>query len=307
MDIIGFLKRKKLDNVLNVNLLGGIKKKMQTDILGRKAHTRESYERAGETLKKLYSAGVIVSYLKGTVSRLKGKTYEEIYGKEKAEEIKKKTSLANKGQVPWSKGRKFTEEHIMKMKIALKGKNKGKHYSPLTEIKKGEHLSPATEFKKGNIPYHKGKTYEVVFGEERAKEIKKKIFSKKNRAKMLKGLISKPTSFERKLIGLFEKRKIPLVYVGDGRKLINYKNPDFLDEGNKILLEVFADYFKIRDHGSIKNYIKERGEHFSKSGYKTIFIDEKTIQSKDWEKLCLNKISKIYKQVKMVEAINEEK
>ncbi len=106
----------------------------------------------------------------------------------------------------------------------------------------------------------------------------------------LKGRFNRPTSFEQKIILLCSKHKLPFIYTGDGRILIGYKNPDFINEENKVIVEVFLDYFKIRDYGSIKNYMKVRGEHFAKFGYKTIFISEKEIKSENWEGLCLNKM-----------------
>jgi len=111
--------------------------------------------------------------------------------------------------------------------------------------------------------------------------------------KLLKGLMKRPTSFEQKIIILCSKNRLPFVYTGDGRIFIGNKNPDFVNEEKKIIIEVFLNYFKIKGYGSVENYIKERGEHFSKLGYKTIFIREEEIMDKNWEEICLNKINKI--------------
>jgi DNA mismatch endonuclease (patch repair protein) len=54
-----------------------------------------------------------------------GRTYEEIHGIEKAEEIKRKMSLANKGQIPWMKGKHHTEE----WKRTISEKRKGVKHS----------------------------------------------------------------------------------------------------------------------------------------------------------------------------------
>jgi hypothetical protein len=42
---------------------------------------------------------------KGKISTRKGKTYEEIYGLEKTNNLKKKQSLSLKGKIPWNKGK----------------------------------------------------------------------------------------------------------------------------------------------------------------------------------------------------------
>jgi hypothetical protein len=70
-------------------------------------------------------------------------------GKKRTQEMNDKTSKA-------MKGRKLSEEHIRKLKIASIGKNKGKRNSPATEFKKGHKMnvgichSPVTSFKKGH-------------------------------------------------------------------------------------------------------------------------------------------------------------
>jgi very-short-patch-repair endonuclease len=106
----------------------------------------------------------------------------------------------------------------------------------------------------------------------------------------LKHMSNRPTTFERKIINLCSKYRLPFVYTGDGRLLIGFKNPDFVCESNKIVIEVFLNYFKIRDYGSLKKYMKIRGNHFLKYGYSTIFINENDISDVDSEYICLQKI-----------------
>ncbi len=55
-------------------------------------------------------------------------------GKRLSEETKNKIS---KNNAKYFKGKKCTEERKIKISKATKGKNKGKHFSPLTEFKKG--------------------------------------------------------------------------------------------------------------------------------------------------------------------------
>ena len=115
-------------------------------------------------------------------------------------------------------------------------------------------------------------------------------YKEKQLSSSLKSLFKRPTSFEQKISELCIDYNLPFMYTGDGRMLIGYKNPDFVNEKDKIVIEVFLDYFKIRDFGSIENYMKKRGEHFTKYGWRSIFISQKEIEDKYWEKLCLNKI-----------------
>jgi len=110
---------------------------------------------------------------------------------------------------------------------------------------------------------------------------------------ILEGLMRRPTSFEQKIILLCSKYRLPFIYTGDGRILIGYKNPDFRHKYLPFVIEVFLDYFKIRDYGSVENYMKQRSKHFAKYGYKTIFIREREVNNKNWDKICLDKINKI--------------
>jgi hypothetical protein len=122
-------------------------------------------------------------------------------------------------------------------------------------------------------------------------------WARKNSERMLNGgaikavsSILTPTSYELKISELCIKNNLPFVYTGDGTFIIGSKNPDFVDKEHKVVIEVFSDYFKIKDYGSIENYIKKRGEYFAKYGYKTIFIKQSDIEDMNWDKICLNKL-----------------
>ena len=108
----------------------------------------------------------------------------------------------------------------------------------------------------------------------------------------LKGLFKRPTSYEQKISDLCIKNNLSFVYTGNGTFLIGHKNPDFINEKKKIAIEVYHNYFKIRDFGSCENYEKQRSEYFAKYGWDVIFIRTEEITPKNWEGICLNKISK---------------
>mgnify|MGYP001579822408 CR=1 FL=1 len=117
-------------------------------------------------------------------------------------------------------------------------------------------------------------------------EYKEKVLKK-----FFSSLKLRPTSYEKQMSKIIYKYNLPYKYVGDGSFLIGYKNPDYINiNGEKICIEVYHGYFKIRNYGSIENYEKQRSEHFDKYGWKTIFINEDEILSKD-ENLILNKIN----------------
>ena len=123
--------------------------------------------------------------------RTKGKTYEELYGPEKAAEMRQKRSEALKGKPK-------SEEHIAKVSAARKGfvpPNKGKQASEETkakirEARANQVIGPMTDEQKekirqahkanGHRPASrkgieskmKGRTYEDIYGPEKAAEMR---------------------------------------------------------------------------------------------------------------------------------------
>ena len=171
-------------------------------------------------------------------------------------------------------GKKLTKEHIENCKRGLIGKHKSWNRG----------LTKETDIRIKKYSKIMKKTRKKI---EETPELKEKLIKS-----ILKGLIKRPTSFEQKLITLIKKYSLPFDYVGDGKVLINYGNPDFINNnGQKKVIEVYHNYFKIRDFGSCENYEKQRTKKFSKFGFKTLFLNNKDIMIDDWEKNCLNKIN----------------
>jgi len=119
---------------------------------------------------------------------------------------------------------------------------------------------------------------------------KNKEYAKKVIENSLKGLLKRPTTFEQKISDLCIKYNLPFLYKGNGSFLINYKNPDFVNEKDKIVIEVFYSWFKIRDYGSVENYKEFCKRKYESAGWKVIFIDELDLSNENWEEVCLNKI-----------------
>jgi hypothetical protein len=141
------------------------------------------------------------------------------------------------------------------------------------------------EYKEGNRTiWNKGITGEEFF--------KHYSLSREELLKLhLEGLLKRPTSFEKIISKICIENNLPFVYTGNGTFLIGYKNPDFINQSKKVVIEVYHPYFKIRDFGSCEKYEKQRGEHFAKYGWKTIFINGDIFRNNpDWKSVCLNKI-----------------
>ena len=188
-----------------------------------------------------------------------------------------------KGDIPWNKG-------------------KGNPYSKSTltamsKAKKGLHISRDTEFTKGFIPWNKDKKTDAL-SEEHKKKISdamkgkmpkniKLLHSPESVKKALTRRI--PTSLEEKFQGIIDKNNLPYKYVGDGKFLIEKYNPDFINTNHeKIAIEVYARYYKLRNNKSIKQWKDDRQKVFNKYGWKIIFFNEIEVN----EEYVLEKINK---------------
>lgn len=192
---------------------------------------------------------------------------------------------------------------------------KGKH--PSSEFKKGHvtwikgkrgiRLSPKTEFKKGVAPWNKGKhillnkfsgkTYEEMYGKERADEIKKKVgiksIGRKHTFKptpetIRKMLIIRSPNKAEKFLNLLLQENFPREweFVGDGKLVIEGKNPDFVNtNGKKLLIDLFGN------HWHEESEVKPRIDTFAKYGYKTLIIWDKELKN---EKEIIEKIKSLY-------------
>jgi len=220
--------------------------------LGKKA-SEESKIKMSKSLIEGYKNGTRKPYWLGKKqspessikksNKLKGKSYEELFGKEKAEELKEIRKKINKGQfkknfISWNKG------------IPCSDKTKKK-------------------LRKIGIEMWKDEKY-------RDNQI----------SQILKGLLKRPTSYEKRVSDLCIQYNLPFIYCGNGTFIVGGKNPDFKHESLPIVIEVYNKFHHP------ENYEEIRNEHFEKYGYKVIFIRENEILDKDYENICSNKINK---------------
>ena len=69
------------------------------------------------------------------------------------------------------------------------------------------------------------------------------------------------------------------VFVGNGKFWVDRYNPDFIDEKNKLIIEMYGDYW----HNLLFqiNKDKDRLKMYSKYGYETLIVWEKELKNKD--------------------------
>lgn len=174
-----------------------------------KTRSEKCKQKMSETRKRLFNEGKLQSWIKGktweerygyekaqemkeTKRKLrKGKTWGEIYGIEKAKEIRKQSSQSRKGLSLSEEQKKKISEALLGHKVSeetrtkIRNKNLGKHYSLENEFKVG---------------HNKGRTYKEIYGVERAVLIKEK--------KHISGLKYKPTEETLKKLSKAMKGKL---------------------------------------------------------------------------------------------------
>jgi hypothetical protein len=212
----------------------------------------------------------------------KGKTWEEIYGEEKAAEMRE-------GVKKWTKTPEVIEKANKTRKETYK-KNGGLNHGPdcgcgICKAKRGE--------TKGEGNSNFGKIYTEEEKKKKSEDAIKAhkeghgkygdIFWNMQRVEAaLKGLMKRPTSIEKKVLEVISKFFLPYKYVGNGSFWITsmgkHINPDFLHNTNRVVVEVFEDYWKELTYGSVEAYIEERKSLFQKQGFEVIFINKKDIQ-----------------------------
>lgn len=122
---------------------------------------------------------------KGKLSWMKNKTYEELYGKVRAELLKLKLSKSHKGQ---RKGQTYEQIYGIEKANELKAKQRKAKLSTKIPLEKRWKLTDENRrnqslAKKGKVSLLKGKTYKQIYGGEKQAliEIKKRITTEKIR------------------------------------------------------------------------------------------------------------------------------
>lgn len=215
------------------------------------------------------------------------------------------------------KGKKFSNEHRKNLSEAHKGLpsgNKGKKASlesrkKMSEAHKGHTVTEATRKKlseahKKIVHVMTPQCWEAAakantgrkLSAERRRKIgegnKGKIVSEETRRKMsesskrgmtkerIKKILTRrtPTNLESKFLKIIEEENLPYKYIGDGSFTIGRSNPDFINvNGAKILVEVYADYFKIKKFGDVETWKNGRSKQFKKFGWMTVYFNASEI------------------------------
>jgi very-short-patch-repair endonuclease len=271
-----------------------------------KAHKKEymkSHKEFTEQTKRVY--------------KNKGKTYEDIFGIEKAKFIKEKISNTNKGRTLSNETKEkmsisklghpsYLKHQTKEAKLKISKALKGHYVSEITrkkfsKIHKGKHLSkeakekmskaklgkPLSEEHKNNISKSlKGKRLGYIPPE--AQKLKQSLTMRNKWAtdpNLRKKVFAKrdKSSLEIKFEGICQKHNLPYKFVGNGDFFIERKCPDFINcNGEKIAIEVYCTKHKRRFKKIPEwQWKQERTAIFNKYGWKIIFFNELQVNEKD--------------------------
>lgn len=247
-------------------------KKQSIKVKGRK-RAEKGNKLQSLTMKRMYKEGIIKPWNKGlTKENSEGvkKGVEKRIGRKASAETNKKSSKSHilyyknnpealeqmrkngkeKNAKYWL-GKKRDEKTRNKISLSLSGENHpnfGKHLSEETRKKISiKHtglrwtLSEQSRINIGNG--HRG----IRCSEEKKKKLRERTKSRwddpKRRKEFLRGLEKRPNKLESKLQNIIEKNDLPFTYVGSRNCWICCRNPDFVHKTDKIIIEVFGDYW----------------------------------------------------------------
>jgi very-short-patch-repair endonuclease len=96
-------------------------------------------------------------------------------------------------------------------------------------------------------------------------------------AKFIRQIMKRPTKAEKKLLYYIKKNNLPFQYVGDGKVIIGTKNPDFINEKEKQIIELFGRAFHTPNSQLVKDIPWHRTEmgakqYYREHGYQCVVI-----------------------------------
>lgn len=98
-----------------------------------------------------------------------------------------------------------------------------------------------------------------------------------------------PSSLEDRFQTIIDKHNLPYKYTGNGSFIIGHYNPDFINiNGEKIAIEVYADYYKLKKYKDINKWKEERAKVFGEFGWEVVYFNEAQVN----EDYVLNYLAK---------------
>ncbi len=206
-----------------------------------------------------------MDFSKQKSKELKGKTWEELYGEEKAKLMKKNHSEYRKRYRHSKETKdKISESHKKVNKDWMKGEN-----NPSKNIEVGKKISK----------HRKNKNYEEIYGEEKAKLMKNSL-SKNARNNPNYGMKGKKHSEDqkKKMRNIIKNKKT--IHKGDIHKRVDLKNVDnYLDRGWSLGFSEKEKQKRSKSNNN-KKRSEEQKENYSRAQKNMIVINNRYIQTR---------------------------
>jgi len=222
-------------------------------------------------------------------------------GKKRSEKHKRNIGNSVKGEKNGFYKKNHSEETKIKMKNAWEIRKKKKDYDEKQKERgKKQSISMKKVWKDGvyNTDEYREK---VSIGVKKVWNDSNSIFNsdewRNKQSKITKELFldsiflkhwqdgqkASPNKLEEKFNKILCRMTREYKFTGDFSIWIGGKNPDFINEKEKKIIELFGDYWHSKEVTGINEGDEEKGriDHFSRYGYKTLVIWENELKDKD--------------------------
>ena len=170
-------------------------------------------------------------------------------------------------------GHKHTPESKLKMSISQKGVNTWSKGSIKTEKTRKRNSGASKKF-------WQNPEYRARQAQKMKERWANPEYANRVRQLIIKGNHSKPNKPEQQLIDIIQKNNLPFKYTGDGSLLIHGYSPDFVNcNGEKVVIEVFGDYWHGQGARTWKETELGRIMAFNSFGFHCIILWEKELNS----------------------------
>jgi G:T-mismatch repair DNA endonuclease (very short patch repair protein) len=275
---------KKISALVNISKLA-----IRKILINKNIEIRSNkYYLEGKTYKEISGEKEAIERKNNVSKRFKNIGYEERYGPERAKEIKEKIRIAN--LKTWAKPeirnkllgqnnpqfnkspKSYAPEKFQRYWNSMKGKKRaqiiGEEKAKEASIRQSESL----------LYYHKNEESEKRKARgNKISETKLRLI-KEGKLNPLKGQNIRPNNPETFINNILKDNCLTMKYTGDGSFWIAGFNPDFVDNVNKKIIELFGDYWHNRPESITRDNIKIQA--YEKEGYKTLVIWEHEIQDR---------------------------
>lgn len=210
-----------------------------------------------------------------------------------SKETRKKISDAKKGTPAWNKGKRDSASKGIPRTDAVKKKISMGNMGKIISVEAREKMSKASIGKRmgdlnpSKTPDARRKISESKTGKPRSEETKTKLsaalIGKPLTAQHIKNMMRRrpKSSLEVKFEEIINKHNLPYIFTGNGTFIIDRCNPDFINtNGEKIAIEVYANFYKEKDGRNIADWKEKRSARFAKYGWSIVYFDAMQVNEK---------------------------